>query len=332
METTTSLASPRRPGPIRLLPVLALLVLSPIAAESLVGYDDTTGNPLALLAGLFIFIPLYGAPALLLREAARRFGIGWGGVLAIAAALGVVQAGVIDQSMFSTDYRGIDYWQDLVGPTWIPAFGLAASSALTFVIGHMIMSFAAPIALVEGLAPRLADRPWLRPFGLVVTVLLYAAGAWAVLDWHYRTESDHASAGQLAGAGAMAAALVVLAFLFGRRKAERVERRVPPLWVLIVASAAAVFSFGLYETWTGVAITAAVLCAMGVGAAHFARSAAWGPRQVTAIAVGALLSQALTGFLATPIGDVAPFAKYAHNTAATLLVAALGWRALRRAR
>ncbi|HEY1094257.1 MAG TPA: hypothetical protein VGE61_06120 [Glycomyces sp.] len=331
METTT-IEAPQRLGPSRLLPVLALAVFAPIAAESLVGYDDTTGDPLALLAGLFIFIPLYGAPAVLLRETARRFGLGWGAVLAIAAALGVVQAGIIDQSMFSQDYRGIDYWQDLVGPTWIPAFGLAASSALTFVLGHMIMSFAAPIALVEGLAPRLAGRPWLRPFGLVVAGVLYVAGAWTVLDWHYRTETDHASAGQLAGAGAVALALVAVAFLFGRGKAVRVERRIPPLWVLVAASAVAVFSFGLYETWTGVAITVIVLGAMDFGAAYFARSTAWGRRQVTALAVGALLSQALTGFLATPIGDVEPFAKYAHNTAATLLVVALGCWALRRTR
>lgn len=332
METTTTLQAPQRVGPARLLMVLALLVCSPLAAESLVGYDDTTGNVLALLAGLLVFIPLYGAPAVLLREAARRFGLGWGGVLAIAAALGVVQAGIIDQSMFSEDYRGIDYWQDLVGPTWIPALGIAASTALTFVFGHMVMSFAAPIALVEGLGGRAANRPWLRPFGLVVMVLLYLAGAWMVLDWHYKTESDHASIGQIAGAGAVALLLIALAFLFGRRKPERVERRIPPLWSLVVVSALAVFAFGFYETWAWVAFSIVLFCALGFAAAYFARSTAWGRPHVTALAVGALLSQALTGFLATPIGDVEPFLKYAHNTVATLLVITIGWLALRRAR
>lgn len=332
METATSLETPQRVGPVRLLLVLALAVFSPIAAESLVGYDDSTGNVLALVSGLLVFVPLYGAAAILIRETARRFGIGWGGVLAIAAAFGVVQAGIIDQSMFSQDYRGIDYWQDMTGPTWIAPLGLAASSALTFVLGHMIMSFAAPIALVEGFGPRHADRPWLRPFGLVVTTLLYLAGAWMVLDWHYETESDHASAGQLAGAGAVALALVALAFTFGRRKTERVERHVPPLWVIVAASAIAVFAMALYETWAGVALTVGVLGALGFGAAYFARSTAWGPRQAAALAVGALLSQALTGFLVTPIGDVDPVAKYAHNAAATLLVLVLGCWALRRTR
>jgi hypothetical protein len=334
METAASLDTPRAQavGPVRLLLVLALAVFSPIAAESLVGYDDTTGDLLTLLGGLFVFVPLYGAAAILIRETARRFAIGWGGVLALAAAFGVVQAGIIDQSMFSQNYRDIDYWQDLVGPTWIAPLGLSASTTLSFVLGHVIMSFTAPIVLIEGFSPRSADRPWLRPVGLAVTVLLYLAGAWAVLDWHYETESDHASAGQLAGAGAVALALIVLAFVFGRRKAEGVKRQVPPLWAIVAAGAVAVFSIGFYETWTGVALTVVVLGAMAFGAAYFASSTAWGQRQVTALAVGALLSQALTGFLVTPIGDVDLLAKYAHNTIATLLVLTLGWWVLKRTR
>jgi hypothetical protein len=334
METTTPLDEPQaRPvGRVRLLLVLALALFSPVAAESLVAYDDTTGDLLTLLGGLLIFAPLYGVPAVLIRETARRFAIGWGGVLAMAAAFGVVQAGIIDQSMFSSNYRGIDYWQDMVGPTWVDPLGLSVSASLSFVFGHMVMSFAAPIALVEGFSPRSADRPWLRPFGLVVSALLYLAAAWLVLADHLETESDHASAGQVAGAALAAVVLVALAFAFGRRRVERVERRVPPVWVIAAASAVTVFSVGFWSTWAGVALTAAVLAAMVFGTVHFARSTAWGRRQVTALAVGALLTQAVTGFLVTPLGDVDPVAKYAHNTVATLLVLLLGWWVLRRTR
>jgi peptidoglycan/LPS O-acetylase OafA/YrhL len=111
-----------------------------------------------------------------------------------------------------------------------------------------------------------------------------------------------------------------------------VERRILPLWAIVTVSAVGVFSLGWTETWTGVVVTVGLLCAMGFGAAFFPRSTAWGRRQVAAIAVGALLAQAVTGFLAVPIGDVEPFAKFAHNTAATLLVIALGCWALRRTR
>ena len=57
----------------------------------------------------------------------------------------------------------------------------------------------------------------------------------------------------------------------------------------------------------------------------------WSARPVAA-AGGALLANVATAFAAEPIGDVDPFAKYAHNTVAVLLVAALLAAAAYRAR
>ena len=65
----------------------------PVCAEYLWGYDDSTGHPGTLIGNLIVFSPLYGAPALLIREAARRRGLGWPGILLLAAAFGVVEAG-----------------------------------------------------------------------------------------------------------------------------------------------------------------------------------------------------------------------------------------------
>ena len=54
-----------------------LLVLSAIGAELLAAYDDTTGRPGELLFVVVFFAALYGAPALLIRELARRMaGVG----------------------------------------------------------------------------------------------------------------------------------------------------------------------------------------------------------------------------------------------------------------
>ena len=75
--------------------VAFLLVSVPISAEYLIGYDETIADPAALVFGLFIFVPLYGAPAVLIREVGRRSGNGWWAILLLAAALGVVQAGLI---------------------------------------------------------------------------------------------------------------------------------------------------------------------------------------------------------------------------------------------
>jgi len=331
METTPDTRAPAR-GLARLLPVLALAVFAPVCAEYLSGYDTSTGNPLDLLGNLFVFIPLYGCAAILIRETARRFGLGWPGVLALATALGIVQAGILDQSMFSAGYRDIDYWDAMIGPTWIEPLGLAAATTLGFVFGHVVMSFTAPIVLVEGLHPRLAERPWLRLPGLIVTAALYLTAAWFVLRWHLVTETDHASPAQITGAAIIAAILIVLALTLGRRRSQQVQRRVPHPWILVPATAAAAFTFGWEPTWAGVAYSVAILIGGGTLIAYWSRSRTWDRRHVIALATGALLATAASGFLTVPLGDVPLVAKYAHNTVAAVGVLALGWGAMRRGR
>src|SRR5690349_15422951 len=157
----------------RWLLAIGLLILAPACAEYITGYDSSTGKPLELVGGLLIFGPLYGAPALLIRELARRFEVGWLGIIALAAAFGIVQAGVVDQSLFSESYRDIEYWDEILRPTFIEPLGLGGHNAMNFIAGHVIYSFCIPIALVESLCPALSKQPWLRLPGLVVTGLLY---------------------------------------------------------------------------------------------------------------------------------------------------------------
>jgi hypothetical protein len=57
--------------------VALLLVLAPVCAEYLGAYDDSTGDPLALAAGLLIFSPLYGAPALARQIPSWACPLGW---------------------------------------------------------------------------------------------------------------------------------------------------------------------------------------------------------------------------------------------------------------
>jgi hypothetical protein len=64
-------------GPPPALKLVAVMVLGAIAAESVAAYDETTGRPLELLWGILFFAPLYGGPAALIREAARRARLGW---------------------------------------------------------------------------------------------------------------------------------------------------------------------------------------------------------------------------------------------------------------
>ncbi|MFF5264002.1 hypothetical protein ACFY4C_34170 [Actinomadura viridis] len=318
--------------PARLLPVLGLLVLSPMCAEYLVGYDTSTGDPLALLGGLLLLAPLYGAPAVLIREAARRSGMRWPGVVALALAFAVLQAGVVDQSMFSESYRDIEFWDDMVRPTFVPSLGIAAYTTLSFLTGHVIWSYGAPIALVESLAPRLAGRPWLRGPGLVLMALLYLASAALILVDHLRTQSDHATPAQLTGALVAVAALAAFAVTAGRRRPARTDAAVPPAPALAAAALAAGLGFQfLPATWPGVAGGAAILAVSAAALVRLTRSVRRRATHTAALAAGVLVANAIVGFLAQPLGEVSPVAKYAHNTAFFAGAVLLGLWAARRA-
>ena len=123
-----------------LAPVVGLLVLSPIAAEYLSGYQ--VFNPLVLLGYLGIFIPLYGTVAVLIREITRRTRRGWPTILLLGAAFGLIQAGLIDQSLFNPGYLDNDdptcaqAWREEREATLIPGLGISASH-LGFVAGFM---------------------------------------------------------------------------------------------------------------------------------------------------------------------------------------------------
>jgi hypothetical protein len=320
-------------GTDRLL-VVGLVVLSALCAESLSGYDDNTGDPVALLGGLLILGPLYGCPALLIRETSRRLAIRWPGVLALCAAFGVLQAGVIDQSLFSMAYRDIPYWDDMLLPTLIEPLGFAPAMAMSFVAGHVVWSFGVPIALAEALGRERAGQPWLRWPGILVAALLFGAAAALILTDHLRTEDDHASAGQVAGALIAIAGLTAGALTLGRRPAParrdtRLPRRVA---VGVLALAAAVGFTLLPSTWSGFAAGMALLAAGAGGLRYASRSTRWDGGYVVAVAGGCMLAMAVVAFLITPLGDVPPVRKYAHNAVFLLgSLALVAWAARRTA-
>ncbi|NAZ76598.1 hypothetical protein GTQ99_14395 [Kineococcus sp. T13] len=314
--------------------VLVLLLLAPVCAEYLAAYDDSTGDPVALLAGLLVFVPLYGAPALLIRELARRAGLSWPGVLLAAAAFGVVQAGVVDQSLFSLGYRGIESWAQDLEPTFLAPLGFSAANALNFVGGHVVHSIAGPIALAEGLRPATRHRPWVRRRTLVVLAALYAAASALVLRDSLATESSHASPAQLV-ACAVLVALLLLAARSCRGRGARAAGRRAPRPRLLLAGVGAVFlvvgAAGPSRAWF--AGCAVLLTAAGVLLLRASRSPGWGDRHVLAVAAGALLPRALLAFTYSPLlGEVAAPAKYAHNTALLVLVAGVCVLAARAAR
>ena len=311
---------------------LALLVVSPVCAEYLWGYDDTTGDALVLLGGLLIFAPLYGAPALLIREVAVRLGLRWPGILLLAAAAGLIEAGLVDQSMFSTSYRDIPYWDDITVPTAIEPLGISVYTALTFVGGHVVLSFGAPIAIVEGLAGSAGRRPWLGRVGLAVTTLFYLAAAGLVLGDHLNSEADHASAAQVSVTAAVVVLLVGAALATRRWPLGWTPGGVPRPWLVGLGVLAAASGYTILPpSAAGTAALELLALALIVVLVGLSRRDGWGPAHPITVAGGALVAAGIGAFWTTPLGDVPEAAKYAHNAALLLLVAVLTVTAVRRA-
>jgi hypothetical protein len=324
-------------------PALFLFLFAPVSAEYLIGYDDTIGDPAVLVFGLVIFGPLYGAPAVLIRETVRRAGRGWPSMLLLGLAFGLAQAGLIDQSLFNPDYRAIPYWDDMREPTLIPALGVSALMVVEFLGGHVFGSICAPIALAEALFPERSTRPWLGPAGLAVMAVLWLLAAVFVLQDTLAHEAFTVSPAQAVSTTIVIVVLVAVAFRLPptpQRPASPDPAPAPlvvgalSLVLLGVRPLLAALSPVVPELngWlpTGIVLGAIVVWLVLVG--RWWRRRGWGGRHVLAAAAGSLLGVAGAAFLVEPLGDVPAAAKYATNAvllAIVLLLVALAARAQR---
>lgn len=315
----------------RLAPVAVLSLLAPVCAEYLAGYDDTTGDPLALVAGLVFFVPLYGGAAVLVRETARRLGAGWPGIVLLGVAFGLVQAGLADQSLFNTGYRDIGYWTEMISPTFVPALGTSGYSVLNFVGGHAVWSICVPIAVAEAMVPTRRIRPWTGRVGLGVVGALYLAATALVAIGHVETEGVVLSPGQLVTTVVLVVVLIAAAVLVRRRPvARRTDGRVPaPLLLGAGALAATALHLWAFD-WVSVLVSLAVLVGAAFGIARWARSSRWTGLHALAVAGGAMLGLAAQGFATEPLGEVSAPAKYGHNTVLAILCLVVIAVALRR--
>ena len=289
---TASLAPPPtaaavRPRRLRRLrsPAVALFLLSPLVAEFLLG-----DLPLVLIVAIVALAPMYGGGALLIREVARRRGLGWPGVLTLALAYGVLEEGLVTQSLFNPAYAD----ERLLDPGHVGWLGTGLPWALFVLMLHVLGSIGAPIAVVESLAGDRARTPWLGRRGLTVTAVLFVAGCAvnaAVTQslWPYTAPWY-----RLAGAALLAVVLVALA-LGVRRAPHRVAGTAPsPLTVGLTgfgfASAyfATILGIDVLTPWGTVATQVALLLAAGALLWRASGRDGWGGRQVLALAVAVL--------------------------------------------
>ena len=313
---------------MRFVLVVVLAVLSPWVAE-FVAFG--TADRLWLLVFL---APMYGAGAVLIREIARRGHRPWAVIALLGAAYGIAEACLIDMSLFNPNFEGT---KDYTEPAHIPIVGTSASNALVFIVGHVVWSIAAPIALTEALAgTHWRGRPWLRRPGLAACVVIYLAGAALI---HADVADGFTPSGvQIAAALALIGLCVSLAIVFGRRSPHLSAAPVS-LSPWVVGALAFVTASGwclLPATWAGAAGAVALLFAAAATLGWASRHMNWGAAHTLAAAAGAICTYlwvAVTYPVADYPGDHANPA-FEHQsevifTVAAIALVVLGARRLR---
>jgi len=304
----------------RIAPAIALVFLAPWVGEFLLGNVSVR-----LLPALPVLAPLYGGGALLIREVTRRTGRGWPTILVLGLAYGLIEAGLVDQSLFNADFEG--HVNDAVTP--VPGLGIDAYNTITFLVGHAVWSIAVPIAIVELLTPRRRTTPWLGRIGLLVTALLYIGGC--LIIFADAREAFVAAATQRIAAAAVAAVLVVVALLLPRRRGQQRDGRVPgPWWLGVGTFVVASVYHARPENWLGgVLLGLALVVAAAVLIGLWSGRRSWGTRHDVALVAGALMSYSWLGFVLTYLLEPHDAVRWAGNAVFAVGAAALVWWTVR---
>jgi hypothetical protein len=318
-------------------PALMLFFMAPLVGEFLLGNLSITW-----LWVLFILAPMYGGGALLVRETARRLGLGWPGIFALSLGYAIIEEAFVTQSLFNPNYVGLR----LLDYGYISSLGIGAWWTV-FVLGiHVIWSMATPIALVEALAGKRRHAPWLSPAGIVMVVLLFLLGCFgaAAGDDPFRASNAQFIVSGVVVVLIFAAALIIK-WVFKAKPLSSAAQSVPdlnprnPLVVGIIAllMGSGFMSLALINNAILVAVNVlgmlAIVTSGGLIFDRWSRNAAWTPRHELAIAGGFLFTYAWYGFAQMPsVGEVAPTVDAIGNaifTAAAVGAFVVAWKRTR---
>jgi len=163
---------------LRRHPVVCLLLLSPGIPEYLSGSSPLNAiilNPPMFGFQLVANLGLYGPGVLLVREAKVRWGKGWGTVLLLGAAYGVLEEGVALSTLFNPTagpVGALGVYGHWLGVNWVWAAGIIPV--------HMIYSISIPI-MVLGLAlPETNGKRFLEGRKLAAAFVILGADVFAL--------------------------------------------------------------------------------------------------------------------------------------------------------
>jgi len=155
-------------------PILLLLAFTPGIPEYLSGSSSVAyvvlfpGGTVVFLLFLGLNLGLYGPGVLLVREAWVRWGSGWGVLLLLGAAYGLLEEGTALSTLFNPNASvvgGLGHYGRAIGVNWLWLIG---------VIGvHVVLSVGIPILLLGLALPETRGRSLLSPRGLRTSVGIY---------------------------------------------------------------------------------------------------------------------------------------------------------------
>lgn len=146
-------------------PAVALFFLAAIVAELMPGATSLLKyiNPI-----VFLFLTsLYGASALLCREATIRWGKGWPTLVTLGVVYGILNEGICAKSYFDPGWKDIGFlghYGRALGVNWIWVMRLS--------IYHSLISIVTPIVIVEMIYPASRNKSWVSLAGIKKLVLL----------------------------------------------------------------------------------------------------------------------------------------------------------------
>ncbi len=278
----------------RIAPALGLGLLSPWVAEFLLGHIAIDGYQILLYFG-----PLYAGGAILIRELTRRAGRGWPTIFLLALAYGLIEEGLVTQSLFNRTF----FDMDLLGQAYLPALGIGGWWTCYVLTLHTVWSIAVPIAISEAFVPARATTLWLGWRGLMVAALLFVIGAIALFRLTYNMAQFVATPAQLTGTLVFIGVLITAAFTMGRVQ-PRSERAAPrPRNVGIFSFFATTIFMVTHWFFVDWSVLIAYLVLWGIVSLTVVRwssSKGWQLGHQLALAGGALLTYAWHAFLLPP--------------------------------
>lgn len=286
----------------------ALVVLTPVIAEAALG-----STPVRLMFLLPLWTPIYGAGVLLIREAVRRVGGGWGSLVLLGVAYEIVEDGIGLQALTSPRLYGAADWAPRL-------FGFNTAYWEVNLAYHVVFSVLIPIAVTDLLFPSHRDRPYLKRTGLIITACcaLLGVGLLRVSVPPSQDPGYDAPLPALLGYVVAVAVLAVLALtVLPRRRARRAAGgaagAVPGFWPLAVVGGVGtvvflglLFPFGgarqpafTHGAWSLVPMTiaAALAVALALVLRRWTARAAWTDRSTLALAGGALVGHTAFGLM-----------------------------------